>query len=125
MVDPSTDKDSEVHEGCREIWSTQGVQEADPKEGNDVFKIVQVGSAHAFHLLISPNKLLGVLSLAEASTVFWVGKNLVGYPLERGGRAQEHHLGENDRRIGRKGHEHLIVHELLEVRHAFNLGLNL
>lgn len=44
MVDPSTHEDSEVHEGCREIWSTQGVQEADTKKGNDVFKVVQVGS---------------------------------------------------------------------------------
>lgn len=44
MVDPSTYKDSEVHEGCREIWSTQGVQEADAEKGNDVFKIIQVGS---------------------------------------------------------------------------------
>lgn len=76
MVDPSTYKDSEVHEGCREIWSTQGVQEADAEKGNDVFKIIQVGSAHAFHLLVSANKLLGILSLAKASAVFWVGKNL-------------------------------------------------
>lgn len=43
MVDPSTDEDSEVPEGCREIWTTQGVQEANTKKGNNVFNIVQVG----------------------------------------------------------------------------------
>lgn len=44
MVDPSAHKDSEVNEGCREIRSAQGVQEADTEKGNDVFKVIQVGS---------------------------------------------------------------------------------
>lgn len=40
MVDPSTDKDSEVHEGRRKVWTTQGVEEANAEEGNDVFNII-------------------------------------------------------------------------------------
>lgn len=83
MVDPSTDKDSEVHEGCREIWSTQGVQEADPKEGNDVFKIVQVGSVREDDIMsfkISENAWI-LPSLPKQNTVlmnvwvrlYWVG----------------------------------------------------
>lgn len=77
MVDSSTDKDSEVHEGCREVWSTQGVQEADPKEGNNVFKIVQVSSVREDGIMsfkISRNAWI-LFSLTKQNTVLmnaWV-----------------------------------------------------
>lgn len=39
--------------------------------------------SHPFHLFVSPKVLLGILSLAKASAVLWVGKNLSQIPKRR------------------------------------------
>lgn len=42
MEDPRTGKDPEMKQGGREFRSTQGVEQADQHEGNNVFQVIQV-----------------------------------------------------------------------------------
>lgn len=87
VVDPSTDKDSEVHEGCGEVWTTQGIQKADTEKGHNVFKIVQVGSVRDddMKFRISGNAYT-LPSLLRQNTVLMdarVGLGWVGFHLVR------------------------------------------